>query len=230
MYRAGLEHDSPFSVPGVAERYEDWYATPFGALADRVERAMLEELLAPLRPGASLLDVGCGTGHFAVALGAGGYRVAGADPDRAMLAAAAGRVPAVRADGARLPFADGAFDGAVLVSVLGFVSDPVAVLCEARRVARTRVAVVDLAGLSWLGLWRRLLALRGHPVFARARFHSRARLIAFARAAGAEPELVRSALFLPHPLAGRVPRLEQRMARASLPLGGVVGLALPGAS
>lgn len=226
-----MEHEGPFSTPGVAERYEDWYATPFGALADRVEREMLERLLAPLRPGARLLDIGCGTGHFAAALAGQGFHVVGADRDRAMLSAAAARVPrvpAVRAHGARLPFADGAFDGAVLVSVLGFVADPAAILREARRVARVRVAVVDLTAGSWLGFYRRLLALRGHPIFSRARFHSRARLLAFARAAGAEPELVQSALFLPHPLAGRMPRLERALAGGRLPLGGIVGLALPG--
>jgi len=223
-----LEQPSPFSASGVARHYEDWYATPFGQLADALERALLAELLAPLAPGASLLDVGCGTGHFAAALAGAGFGVVGADPDRAMLAAAAPRVPVLRADGARLPFADGAFDGAVLVSVLGFVADPASLLREARRVARVRVAVIDLASFSWLGLWRRALALRGHPVFSRARFHSRARLLDFARAAGAEPERVRGALYLPHPLAGRLPGLERRLARVPLPFGGLVGLSLPG--
>ena len=220
--------ESPFAQPGVAARYEDWYATPFGALADHIERELLEDLLAPLAPGSTLLEIGCGTGHFAAALAERGFEVAGVDPAGAMLARARERVPVVQADGLRLPFADGTFDGAFLVSVLGFVSDPAALLREARRVARRRVAVLALGGRSFLALWRRLLALRGHPVFARARFHPRSRLIAFARAAGAEPERVRTALFLPHPLAGRLPRLEQRLSRGTHPLAGVVGLALPG--
>lgn len=187
---------------------------------------MLVELLAPLRRGASVLEIGCGTGHFAAALAAEGLRVAGVDPAAEMLAVARTRVPIARADGARLPFADGAFDAAVLVCVVEFTADPIAVLREARRVARERVIVLSVVSDSWLGLRRRLAGALGNPIFARATYRSRRRTIALARAAGAKILRTRSALFLPPTLAGRLPRLEERLSRGSLPGGGVLGLAL----
>jgi SAM-dependent methyltransferase len=223
-----VEPHDPFSRADVVAGYESWYATPFGALADELEQEMLVELLAPLGPGDSLLELGCGTAHFAAALAGRGFRVAGVDPAREMLRVARGRAPVVQADGARLPFADGAFDGVFLVAVLDFVPDPVAVLREARRVARERVVVLALAARSYLALRRRVAARRGNPIFASARFYSRGELLELARAAGAEPEGVRGALYLPPALAGRLAALERRLARARPPGAGVVGFALPG--
>jgi SAM-dependent methyltransferase len=197
-------------------------------LVNRIEQAMLVEFLRPLGPGASVLDVGCGTGHFSRALAERGFRVYGVDPEPAMLAIAQKRVPVVCADGLRLPFGDGAFDAAVLVAVLEFTSDPTALLIEARRVARERVVVLALASWSWLGLRRRISGWLGHAVFSRATFRSRARIVAAARAAGCEPQCMQTALFLPPSIAGRLPRVEGRLSRRALPFGGILGLALPG--
>jgi ubiquinone/menaquinone biosynthesis C-methylase UbiE len=225
-----MSTNSPFANPEVVSRYEDWYSKPYGAVVDRIERTLLLELLQPLEPGASLLEVGCGTGHFAAALTEAGFRVAGVDPEEAMLAIARARVPVARADGLHLPFQDGAFDGAFLVSVLEFTADPVALLREARRVARRRVVVLALASDSWLGLRRRVSGWLGHPIFARAVFRSRGRLLTLAKEAGAAPERTRSALFLPPALAGRLASVERRLASRSLPLGGVLGLTLAGSA
>jgi 2-polyprenyl-3-methyl-5-hydroxy-6-metoxy-1,4-benzoquinol methylase len=89
--------ESPFARSDVVARYESWYSTPYGILADRIEQAMLLELLQPFAPGASVLEIGCGTGHFAAALATAGFRGAGIDREAAFL-----------------------------VAVLEFVSDPVA--------------------------------------------------------------------------------------------------------
>ncbi len=222
------ESESPFDRPDVLATYEAWYATPFGRLADHLEQRLLRELLAPLAPCASLLEIGCGTAHFSLALAGSGYRVAGADPSSRMLSMARTRVPVVQAAAERLPFRDRSFDGAFLVAVLDFVDDPLATLREARRVARERVAVIALASGSWLGLRRRLAACRGHPVFSRTRFRSKRELIGLARSAGAEPIAVRGALVLPPLLAGRLPRLEDRWARGCPPWAGLVAFSLPG--
>lgn len=220
--------ERPFSHSEVVGRYEDWYSTPYGQLADRIELSMLLELLRPVAPGASVLDLGCGTGHFAHALARHGLRVVGVDPEPAMLAVARERAPVVCGDGLHLPFADGAFDAAILVAVLKFVADPVALLAEARRVARERVVVLALASRSWLGLRRRVSGWLGHAVFSRATFRSRARIVELARQAGGEAESLRTALFLPPALAGRLPWVEDRLSRGALPFGGILGLALPG--
>jgi hypothetical protein len=52
--------------------------------------------------------------------------------------------------------------------------------------------------------------------------------VAAARAAGGEPERLQTALFLPPAIAGRLPHVEEWLARKARPLGGILGLALPG--
>lgn len=230
---------NPFALPEVVSSYETWYATPWGAVADRIERALLIELLAPAAamhrvqagpgsPPPTLLEIGCGTAHFASTFTAAGYRPIGIDPAPAMLDVARQRLPVACADGLRLPFRDGAFDAAALITVLEFTPDPAALLREARRVARRRVVVLTLSSRSWLGLRRRLAGKLGHPIFAHIRPLSRARLLDAARRAGAEPGRLRTALVLPPALAGRLPGLEERLSSGALPGGGIIGMALPG--
>lgn len=213
-------------------QYEAWYTTPFGRIADELERRMIGDLLAPLEPGAALLEIGCGTAHFGLALAEQGVRVVGCDPAHAMLRAARERVPPlvglVQADGLRLPFASGAFDAAVLVAVLEFVADPVALLREARRVARRRVVVVTVNRWSYLALRRSVAGWRGHPVFAAARYRSLGALEALVHASGARVEATRRALYLPPALAGRCAPLERRLAATRLPGAGMFGIAFSG--
>jgi SAM-dependent methyltransferase len=213
-------------------QYEAWYTTPFGRIADELERRMIGDLLAPLEPGAALLEIGCGTAHFGLALAQQGARVVGCDPAHAMLRAARGRVPPlaglVQADGMRLPFASGAFDAAVLVAVLEFVGDPVALLREARRVARRRVVVLTVNRWSYLALRRSVAGWRGHPVFRAARYRSCGQIEELVRAAGARVEHTARALYLPPALSGRCAPLERRLAATRLPGAGIVALALDG--
>jgi SAM-dependent methyltransferase len=223
------EPHRPFADAAVVDRYEEWYATPYGRVADELEVGLLLELLRPLPAGATVLDLGCGTGHFARALAERGYRVTGVDPERAMLGVARERLPVVCGDGQRLPFADGAFAATVVIAVLQYAADPVALLREARRVSRKRVVVLAVVGPSWLGWRRRLSGWLGHPIFSAARFQSRAQLRALARASGAEPEDLRTLLFLPPALAGRLPHLERWLSRGTRRGGGLLGFTLPGA-
>ena len=155
-----------------AKRYEAWFTTPFGRRADRVEKEMLQGLLADFGKSRSLLEVGCGTGHFTDWFASLGLSVVGLDRLPSMLTFARGRrpdVPFVLADAAHLPFGEDAFDVVALVTVLEFLDVPKAALREAERVARHGLIVVSLNRLSPVALWRRL---RRAAAYRRIRFLS----------------------------------------------------------
>jgi ubiquinone/menaquinone biosynthesis C-methylase UbiE len=100
-------------------------------------RALREELGAP--EGRRLLDLAGGTGNYAAELAGDRFRVVVGDVERAMLARAAAKLPAgscVAADGAALPFRDGSFDCATIVSAFHLFGDKVGALREVRRVLR----------------------------------------------------------------------------------------------
>jgi len=213
----------PFDDRAVVERYEEWYSTPFGRLADELETQALTELLGPPPPGGTLLEIGCGTAHFGAALARRGWKVTGVDPSREMAGVACGRVSTAIASGNALPFGDASFDATFLVAVLDFVPDPAEVLREALRVARARAVVLALNRRSWLATWRRIAAMRGHPVFSRASFYSTSQIEQFIREAGGRPALRRGMLFLPPAAAGAMPSLERALARRFVVGAGVVG-------
>ena len=91
--------------------------------------------------GGPILDLGCGRGGLAVALGAGGHRVVGLDLRFRNCAVTGWRgrrygmtVPAVTSVGERLPFPEASFSAVCCLEVLEHCADPVALLEEIRRV------------------------------------------------------------------------------------------------
>ena len=66
-----------------------------------------------LAPGATVVDVGCGTGDLCDVLVAAGHRPVGVDVSAGMLARAHTAAPLVRADALTLPVPDGTVDGVV---------------------------------------------------------------------------------------------------------------------
>ncbi len=121
--------------------------------AATVEAALLAVL--PAEGIGRVLDIGTGTGRLLEVLAPRVTTALGVDASKAMLALARARLAraglahcAVRqADMYRLPFADAAFDVAVLQMVLHHADDPALVLAEATRILRPggRLVVVDLA-------------------------------------------------------------------------------------
>jgi ubiquinone/menaquinone biosynthesis C-methylase UbiE len=91
-----------------------------------------------LRRGASLLDVGCGTGIAAEPFAANGFPVTGIDPSDAMLAKAKERVPNatfVKGTAEALPFPNERFDVVISAQAFHFV-DRARAIAEAIRVLR----------------------------------------------------------------------------------------------
>jgi len=113
------------------------------ALLER-ERVML--LFSEGARHLSVLDVGTGTGVFAETFAGASLQVTGIDPNAGFLDVARRLVPGVKfLEGVaeHLPFEDRSFDLVFLGQVLHETVDPAAALKEARRVARTRVAVLE---------------------------------------------------------------------------------------
>jgi SAM-dependent methyltransferase len=99
--------------------------------------SILRELREALRgaPGRRLADIGGGTGNYALALKREGWRPVVVDRSADMLVRATGKgLETVEADAQRLPFEDGAFDAAMMISMLHHVEDRRTALAEARRV------------------------------------------------------------------------------------------------
>jgi demethylmenaquinone methyltransferase/2-methoxy-6-polyprenyl-1,4-benzoquinol methylase len=145
-------------------------------------RAASPSVLAPLRralgdaPGRRLLDVGGGTGNYALALRDEGWDPLVVDRTPAMLERAVAKgLAAVRGDALALPFGDGCFDAVMLVAVLHHTTDQAGALAEAQRVVRPRgrVAVMtwtleDIADSWTLQYWPSSIAWmrNGHPPLA----------------------------------------------------------------
>jgi ubiquinone/menaquinone biosynthesis C-methylase UbiE len=123
-----------------------------------ITRERLREILEP-SPGERLLEVGPGTGYYALPVAewlAPGGRLDVLDVQQEMLdhtlrrAAEHGidNITPARADARQLPYPDDSFDGAYLVTVLGEIPDQDAALRELRRVVKPggRIVVGELFG------------------------------------------------------------------------------------
>ena len=120
----------------------------------RASPALVDVLLRELGPpdGRRVVDVAGGTGNYAAALQEAGFEVVVADAEVAMLERAARKVGAVvGADAATMPFRDGSFDAAVLVSALHLFDDPRAAIREIRRVITGGPFVLHAFALENLG-------------------------------------------------------------------------------
>jgi ubiquinone/menaquinone biosynthesis C-methylase UbiE len=123
-----------------------------------ITRARLHEILEP-RPGERILEVGPGTGYYT--LDAADWVKPGGEVDildlqREMLDHTMRRagerglvnITPTQSDATSMPYEDGTFDAAYLVTVLGEIPDQDAALRELRRVVRPggRIVVGELFG------------------------------------------------------------------------------------
>lgn len=116
----------------------------FRRFFDRVREAAalanIRQMTPHLEPGERVLDIGAGDGRFGHRLQQEvGVTVEGIDVTDYNLAP----IEAHLYDGVTLPFADGAFDVAMLVFVLHHCPDPESALSEALRVAKRGIFVFE---------------------------------------------------------------------------------------
>jgi len=207
--------------------YEAWYHTSRGQWIGDREFTLLQQLLRP-EAGASMLDVGCGTGHFSRRFAGIGLLVTGIDPDPAVLKFAmrqGGDIRYMQGDALELPFADNSFEYTVAVTSLCFIEDPLQALREMWRVTRQTLTLGLLNRRSLLH-WKK----QGQGGYSGARWDTAGEVMkewipVLVPAPG--KIYVRSAIFLPQ--GTRVARLSEQWLPRSLLLGGflAVGLGKP---
>lgn len=115
------------------------YAIDISGRLSTMQRLRIGRMLAPVRAGESVLDVGCNSGYIVDFLPPS-CTVAGVDVAEALVEKARGRLARVDvAPAEALPYPDRSVDVVVLGEILEHVHDPRVVLLEARRVARRLV-------------------------------------------------------------------------------------------
>lgn len=123
--------------------YGSWYHTPRGQwIGDREFRLMMQQLQAVT--GSSLLNQGCGTGHFSHRVAGAGLSITDIDPDRKAIVFAHNQgnvIDYLEGMALELPFGDGSFDDCSAVTSLCFVAQPERVIAEIWRVSRKAVVV-----------------------------------------------------------------------------------------
>jgi SAM-dependent methyltransferase len=205
-----------------AAAYDSWYRTPRGKWIGETEFRLLRELLRPKR-GESLLDVGCGTGHFTRRFASDlALETVGLDPDVGWLGFArthgAGTERYCIGSAESLPFADRTFDYTVSVTALCFVDNVRQAVNEILRVTRKRFAIglLNRHSLLYLQKGRR----GGSGAYFGAHWHTPDEIRALFGGLPAANLLLRTAVFLPE--ASAVARAAEFVIPRRLPLGAFV--------
>ena len=213
-----------------AADYEFWYHTPQGKYADALEKELFLKLIRP-KSGQSVLDIGCGTGHYLTFFQQLGLETAGIDISKPMLEVASQKLGSgaqLYWGGAeKLPFDNSSFDIVTLITTLEFVSDPLTALRAAARVSRSTIFLGFLNSASLLALTRRIKGKLRRSIYNQARFYSIWGIKAMVKEAiGSVPLAWQSTLFFPLSWHKYTHRLDRLPLLSSNPFGAFLGIKL----
>ncbi len=117
-----------------AGEYDNWFDTHPWVYQSEVRAVKM--LLPPAGKG---VEIGVGTGRFAVPFGI----TIGVEPSAAMAEIARSRgINVYDAEAEKLPFGDGIFDFALMVTTICFLDDPLQALKEIRRILRPASKII----------------------------------------------------------------------------------------
>ncbi len=138
------------------DRHEDWF---------RKEIELIRKFVGDFELG---LEVGVGTGRFALELGI----KYGVDlSDRMLKLAKSRRVEVVKADARALPFRDDVFDLVLFAFTLCFLEDPTSALREAKRVLRENGKLVICGVPADSKLGREYMKRKDSPFYSNAKLY-----------------------------------------------------------
>ena len=165
-----MARHNPFDDTEIAIHYEEWYQS-VGLSADRQEKFLIRSLIKKCPKVNSILEVGCGSGHFTRWFKQLGLQAVGLDISNPMLVEARrlGGLVYLRGDALKLPFLSHSFDLTVMITTLEFINDPIQALIEALRVSRQGMVVGVINARSCLG---RQYKRRGGPIWEKAQLFS----------------------------------------------------------
>jgi len=157
-----------------ANEYDKWFDTPVGKKVKELELNLLMEFVHP-EQGKNMLEVGIGTGLFAMEFRKKGMVVKGIDPSVEMLSIAKRRGFDVKPGiGEDIPFPDNSFDVILSMTSMEFSKEPDSFISEMKRVTKNNgtivVAVLNL--LSLYGIKRRLKGIFRKTIFNKAHFYT----------------------------------------------------------
>jgi len=204
-------------------KYESWYQTPRGSWISQAEFRLMTRQLQP-QSGSTLLDVGCGTGHFTRQFAALGLTTTGVDPDTRAIRFARHQsrtVTYLGGSGVSLPFRDASFDYCIAITSLCFISEFEASIAEMWRVSRKAIV---------LGLLNRKSLLYkqkfGCGEYLGARWDTYKEISLVTR--NLDPKFITmhhgTAVFLPY--RGVLPSFVEAVLPSSLPFGGFLSICL----
>ena len=204
--------------------YEAWYHSPRGHWIAECEFNLLLELLKP-KACESLLDVGCGTGHFSRRFAQQGLSVTGIDTNIEALDFAqkqSSDIKYLQGNALSLPFPDQAFNYTSAITSFCFIENPSDALAEMWRVTRQSLILGLLNRNSLLNLQK-----EGHGAYRGARWDTAEEVTGgWVPLLSPAPQSInkRSAIF--YPQGNQLARLTEKLTPGFLLYGGFLAIKL----